>query len=159
MSDENEFENDGEGIENLRKLYKELKKANAEQAAQLAEFNASKRTASVAEILKAKGVPASAASLYNSDEVSEDAVGKWLDQYKDVFGVGGAVDENAEAADRVNGASYGEADFIQNSPERVVGSPEDIARALANASSYEDLVKSLNFPAQPKLNGGARPAR
>lgn len=144
MSDE--FDSDeGEGIKNLRKQYEALKKQNEEQSKMLSEFLGEKRKATVGEILKAKGVSPQAAALYSGEDVSEDAVGKWLESYAEVFKPATQEtappalpqnDPNANNAQRVMESAF----FTVAQPVvpavdgRISGSPTDIARLLESGT-------------------------
>lgn len=151
MSDEN-TPDEGDGIKSLRKQYDAIKKQNDELAAELATFRSEKRVATVAETLKAKGIPETAASLYSGDDTSPEAVGKWVEQYADLFGgakppaENGQPDPNAQAAARVSQASFGhpEAPAPQQGG-RIYGDPEEIRRALENLP-YPELVKQGLMP-------------
>jgi len=81
MSDDEDLDNDSEGIKNLRKQFAELKKERTAEQEELSKFRLGARTTSVSTILKAKGIPESAAKLYTGEDTSEDAVGKWLEEY------------------------------------------------------------------------------
>ena len=153
MSEEN-ITDEGEGIASLRKQYEATRKQNEELAKELAAFRNEKRQATVAEVLKAKGLPEKAASLYSGDDVSPDAVGKWVSDYADVFGIkqeGGAAqaaDPNAANAERVSAASFGAPGTEQFTPGQPVGDPVELLH-LMNTLPYEKLVE-LNL--QPKPN-------
>ena len=68
----------------MRRQAKQLKEATDA----LAKYQARERTASIAEVLTEKGLPAKVANLLPSDlEPTPDAVSKWLEDYADVFGV------------------------------------------------------------------------
>lgn len=87
MSDEFDDTQESEGIKSLRKAHDALKKQNDELLGELNKFRADQRKQSVAGILKAKGLPEKAASLYSGDDASEEAVGKWIEEFGDVFGL------------------------------------------------------------------------
>ena len=154
MSGEYDDTNEGDGIASLRKQYEATRKQNEELAKELAAFRNEKRQATVAEVLKAKGLPEKAASLYSGDDVSPDAVGKWVSDYADVFGIkqeGGAAqaaDPNAANAERVSAASFGSPGTEQFTPGQPVGDPVELLH-LMNTLPYEKLVE-LNL--QPKPN-------
>lgn len=164
MSDETNPD-EGEGIKSLRKQYDAMKKEKDEMAERLSKFEAAHRTATVAETLKAKGIPETAASLYSGDDTSPEAVSKWVEQYADLFGGAKAPaensppDPNAQAAARVSQASFGhpEAPSPQGNGQ-VLGDPAEIRRGIESAASYDDLVKNYGFP---PLAGGlyVNPAR
>lgn len=162
MSDENEtHENsDSNGIANLRKQYEEQKKQNDALLAELNSFRSEKRQATVAEVLKAKGVSPAAAKLYSGEDVSEDAVGKWLEENADVFGAPSKqIDPNEADAARVAAASFGNTAGVQQDPApgQVLGDPEQILHAIKTLP-YEDLQK-LGIMPQDKgqlFNSGRR---
>src|SRR3954464_4280343 len=53
----------------------------------LAKIEAAQRKTSIAEALKAKGLPEKVAAFYPQDaDASEEAVAKWVQEYADVFG-------------------------------------------------------------------------
>jgi hypothetical protein len=152
MSEENEFDgNEGEGIKNLRKEFNALKKQLEEKDTELAGYRQEKRSSSVAAVLKAKGLSEKAASLYTGEDVSEDAVGKWLESYADVFGVNTPApasqpDANALAAQRAAEASFESLEFgtpPANSP--VHGDLDELTRAMRSLP-YEELVKRGLLP-------------
>lgn len=153
MSDDGNLEG-GAGIASLReaheKLQKELKAAHDE----LSGYRAEKRSQTVAEILKAKGANPAAAKLYTGEDTSEGAVGKWLEDNADVFGVvsNGAPDPNAQNAQRVADASFGNVQSIQNGPgnQVVLGDPESIQHAI-DTLSYDELVKLGYMPPRGQL--------
>lgn len=149
MSEENEFaENESEGVKSLRKAYEAQKKQNDELQAELQAFRSERRQSSVADVLKAKGLPAGAAKLYNGDDVSEEAVGKWLEEFADVFGVKSAEnDANSQNAQRVTAASGGAVDSIAagDSKGPILGDPNEMLHAM-NTLPYEELQRLGYLP-------------
>lgn len=145
MSDEFDFDDEqGEGIKNLRKQYDAMKKQNDELAKQLSAFQSEKRQATVAEILKAKGVPTSAAKLYTGDDASEDAVGKWIEDFADVFhvqteGKAGENDANANSVQRISAASFGQNTDAPGSTDGqpIMGDPVELLNYVRNAPMEE----------------------
>jgi hypothetical protein len=156
-TDDGSGDNDSDGIKNLRRQHKqaaaELKTAQDE----LAKYRAAERVQTVAEVLKAKGLPDKVATLYQGSDVSEDAIVKWAEQYADVFGKSstegqssqsGVNESNSQSAGRVNDASEGNVHPTQNpkGPSgRILGSPDEIQHAL-ETWKYEDLVKAGYMP-------------
>ena len=136
MSDDdidNTPDDEGEGIKNLRKQFTALKKERDADQEELNKFRLGARTTSVSTILKAKGIPESAAKLYTADDTSEDAVGKWLEEYGDVFlPTSAGTDENTENAKRVSDASHGTSSTSSNDAGqgRVFGDLDEIRRSL-----------------------------
>lgn len=156
MSEEATNPEEGEGIKNLRKQYEATQKELAEARKLLEGFQAEKRSASVVDILKAKGVDeakaAKTAKFYAGEDTSEDAVGKWLEENADVFGLSATKqaenDEAARSAARVADATTGFSDGLANGPSgpgRVFGDPAEIQRAL-DTLPYEELQKLGYMP-------------
>lgn len=155
MSEENEVTNEGEGIKNLRKEFNALKEQLKVRDEEIAGLRAYKRERSVSDVLKAKGVEekkaAKAAALYTGDDDSEDAVGKWLESYADVFGItantnsGSENDANAAAAERTSMASFGSLDPGVSEAGPVVGDFAEMERAMRTLP-YEELVKRGYLP-------------
>ncbi len=152
MSDDDNTPDETEGIKNLRKQFEQVQKTNKEQAELLAKYAAKERSVSVAEILKSKGLPEKAASLYTGEDASEDAVGKWAEQYKDVFSGGAEApaeeqlpDLNADAARRTSEASFGNVNSVQHSPGVPIG---DLQQAINhyNNTPEEQLMKEGWLP-------------
>ena len=147
MSDEENL-NEGEGIANLRKQYEELVKEVKGLKAENSQYKTKERASTVAEILKAKGVPASAAKLYSDEDTSEDAVSKWLEDYADVFHLSSSKedDSNSQAVRVVSNASHAnrETQAFDNAGQ-VIGNPDELLQLIQN-SSYDDLVKQGLMP-------------
>lgn len=144
MPEENEpLEQDSEGVKSLRKQHEAQQKRIAELENEKAVRDARDRASSVATILEAKGIAPSAASFYSGEDVSEDAVGKWLEAHADVFNVTAATsteeDANTIAAARVNAASSGRVEDI-STPTGRVHDPEEALR-LFDVLPYEELLK------------------
>jgi hypothetical protein len=153
MSDEDDTTEEGEGVASLRKQYAALKKQLDERDTELGTLRAEKRKSTVAGILKAKGVPEAAASLYNGEDVSDDAVGKWLENYADVFGVKqeAAPDANSQNAQRVSDASFGNSDDTGiGATGQMLGDPAELER-LMRSLPYEELQKRGLVPASGGL--------
>ena len=159
MSDEldgtDENSGDSEGIKSLRKQYEQTAKELKAAQERLAEIDKRERQTSVAELLKAKGVSPSAAKFYNGDDVSEDAVGKWIEDHADVFGLNKQeaqqVDPNEEAARRVSEASYGTTP-THPTPMGQVADPIEALRQMQSLP-YEELVKLGRVPDPSTLWG------
>lgn len=158
MSDEN-LPDEGDGIKNLRKQYDAMKKQNDELLSELGTFRAERRASQVAEVLKAKGVPAEAASLYSGEDTSEAAVVKWVEQHASVFGgvkqeadQADVPDANAEAARRVAGNSFGavEGSSVPTAGAPILGDPDEMERFMRTAP-IEELQKRGLFPANGTL--------
>ena len=141
--------NDSEGIKDLRKKFED----QANQLKALLEENsklkADSRKSTVAELLKAKGVDAKFAKLYNSEDASEDAVNQWAEEF---FGVTTAgSEENNEELDNIRAIQEATSGGTARTASRsengaILGDPDALQKLMENAGSYEDLVKQLNFP-------------
>lgn len=154
MSDDNEFNEGGTGIADLRKHYENLKKELDAERAELQTFRQRDRQQTVAELLKAKGVPEGAAKFYSGDDVSEDAVGKWAEENATLFGGQPAqtaqTDANTQSAQRIASATYGSVSApAPDASGRVLGDPEAIQHAI-DTLPYDELVK-LGY--MPKIDG------
>lgn len=95
MSD-NDWYEDGEDnsggtgnlVNDLRNQLKEKSKAEKELTNKLAQLEGQFRVQNVGAVLKTAGVNEKVAKLVPSDiEPTAEAVGKWLEEYKDVFGI------------------------------------------------------------------------
>lgn len=158
MSDENDDTTanggEGSGIANLRKEFENLKKQLRERDEELNGLRAEKRTRSVADVLKAKGVDetkaAKAASLYNGADASEEAVGKWLEDFGDVFG----LNQQAQQQDaqqqaeiqRVQQAAFGTQPSIGQPPANAFVVDPVEALAAMQSLPYEQLVQQGYLP-------------
>jgi len=141
MSEEtNQSGSDSEGIANLRRQYEQLQKDLKARDDELAGFRAEKRQSSVADFLKGKGLDAEkaskAAKLYSGEDTSEDAVGKWFEDYGDVFGAVSPqtqqASENAAAAAQITDfAQTGSAPLAAASIDgKVIGDPVELDRIM-----------------------------
>lgn len=75
-------------VRDLRKQLKAKSKENQELASKLAEQTTQTRGMTLKELLKGAGVPEKVASLVpGTVEPTAEAVGEWLKEYGDVFGV------------------------------------------------------------------------
>ena len=157
LDTEVETQSDSEGIKSLRKQFEAQKKELAELREFREKASREQRQSSVAEVLKAKGIPAGAAKFYDGDDTSEDAVGKWLEAHADVFQIkspegddGQQVDENAQAAKRVTTQSFGTT--TNHAPLGRAMDPEEALR-LIQTQPYEELEKLGLVPPREKLHG------
>lgn len=80
--------NDSDLVKQLRKQLREATKAKADLEKEVGSFRAEKRSTTIADVLKAKGVNPKVAKLIPTDlEPSDEAVAGWLEEWGDVFGV------------------------------------------------------------------------
>lgn len=156
MSDEIDT-NESEGIASLRKAHDKLKSELDSALKELGTYRAEKRSQTVGEYLKAKGVNPAAAKFYTGDDTSEDAVGKWLEENKDLFPASSpstttSADPNLLSVQRVAEASFGTVNSMQNGTDaaRVLGDPEALAHAIRTLP-YDELVKQGYMPPNGQL--------
>jgi hypothetical protein len=165
MSSENGNGEEGNGIANLRAEFEKRGKELETALAELNTFRAKERTSTVAQLLKAKGVPEAAAKFYNAEDVSEDAVTKWADENRALFGAGQSAGQSTTTTasqptgpspvDQINDAMHQNADELPGPSVtgQIVGDPEQIAHAL-NTLPYDELVKLGYMPQANGLYGG-----
>lgn len=136
--------------EHLRKLEKEnkaLKEANEKALAQL-------RQRTVSDVLTAKGYKAKVAKLIPADvEPTDEAVGKWLEEFADVFGVTPDAGEGKAEDGAAAPAEGDKLNRISEATAAVSGVPTsqaDLRTKLADPSlTREQLVELIN-----KAGGG-----
>lgn len=153
--DENE-QNDQNGPKDLRNALDKANKEKAALAKQVAEFTArldqlerEKKSASLADLLKAKGVDPKYARWADKDEIepSESAVDAWLADNKDLIPV------TAESA----GGSDESAPENQSAPtgdqgDPFAGMPEELQAVLKAMQSSQELESSAStsIPLDPR---------
>jgi hypothetical protein len=90
-----EAEVGGEGIKSLRTAYTKLKQENSTLKTEVQTFRAEKRTTSVAQALKSKGLPEAAASLYTGDDTSEEKLTEFANGLAAMFNIQPQTTEGA----------------------------------------------------------------
>ena len=159
MSNEQYWENDSEnlenelnrsqnsygddGIANLRKAKRADEKRIKELEEQLAKFSRESNERTVKEILESKGVNTKAARLVlkDLDAIDEQSVTNWLLENGDLIG----YTPSANQVDTENLRALQQQDSATQSADTPAYS-EDIERAIANATSEEEImsiIKSL----------------
>jgi hypothetical protein len=160
MSDEDGTENNSTGG-GLRKQLEDALATIKAQNDRLDKFETVEKAKTVAQVLTAKGMDEAralkTAALYRGD-ASQDAVGKWADEYADVFGVKAVddqsqqqagqqqiVDPNVLAAQRVTGAAFGSQSVTQNDPAngKALGNPEELLALITGPTRlpYKELQR------------------
>lgn len=107
MADDNwydENDDDGQGnpnlVNDLRKQLKEKAKAEKDLETKLNDLQAKWRATEVGTVLKSVGVSEKVAKLIPADvEPNAEAVGAWLEEYKDVFGIKQTEDSTSTDVD------------------------------------------------------------
>jgi len=136
--------NGDDGIANLRKAKRADEKRIKELEEQLAKFSKESNERTVREILESKGVNTKAARLVlkDLDTINEDAVSNWLIENGDLIGY---TPNQEKPVDTENLRALRQQDDATQTADTPAYS-EDIARAIANADSEEEImsiIKSL----------------
>jgi len=132
-----------DGIANLRKAKRADEKRIKELEEQLAKFSQESNERTVKEILESKGVNTKAARLVlkDLDAIDEQSVSNWLIENGDLIGYTPSTNQ----VDTENLRALQQQDSATQSADTPAYS-EDIERAIANASSEEEImsiIKSL----------------
>lgn len=134
-------------IKNLREQYEAEKKARAELEKKLGEFSKANRERSIKDTLNGFGVPPKVAALIpDSVDASEEAVGKWLGDYADVFGLKfeQAPATPAAAPDQQTVNAFQRAQAVERTSQQAPQSGNDAALAqIVNATSEAELLAFL----------------
>lgn len=148
-------DNDSDLVRDLRKQLREKTKSEKDLLTKVQDFERKSRSASIADLLKAKNVNPKVAAFIPQDVTADaDGVAKWLEEYGDVFGVQpqgetteqvtttppAGADEGAVAA-----LAAAQAAASQGSPAAVL--PTSLAaleKATEGAHSLEEIVAKLN---------------
>ena len=137
---EDSFEvEDSHLVKDLRKQLNEALKAKKVFEEELGQYKSQLRERSVAEVLQSKGVNPKVAKFLPSDVDGDEAIGAWLEENADLFGVAPpsvpAVSEEARSEmSRANALT-----------ERAV-SPDkahDLEQQIANANTVEEINQAL----------------
>lgn len=134
--DEAPVERDSTVIRELRKINNSQSRKIKELEEQLSSFAKTARTRTVAELLESRDLnPKIAAFIPDTVEPTAEALGKWLDDYADVFGAAPA--KQAEPPSE-NLAALRQMDSVMSGATSAPGA-NDLRAAIANASSVEEL--------------------
>lgn len=160
LLDENDdVRDDSRLVKDLRKQLEAEKKARQADQERLASLERAQRSNTLTEVLSSKGVNPKVAQFYPSDkETSPEAVEAWLSEYGDVFGAKPAPVEDTTPKDQVDPTDLGFDPTTQAAYRRLAmtsGSGQipadkatEIARAIADAKSPEELTQALRRVAQ-----------
>jgi hypothetical protein len=143
--DDDQVERDGNSTSAMKQL-RAADRAKAKRIAELEEqlngLSASTRERSVKDALNSRGLnPKIAAFVPKDIEPTDEAVGKWLDEYGDVFGAaptGGAVDAETQQ-------SLTDMDATMQEASTPAGR-ERIEQRIADAQTQEELMQVLGIP-------------
>lgn len=129
---------DSTAMRELRKADRAKAKRIAELEAQLTSLSGAARERTVGEVLQARNLNPKIASFIPADvEATEEAVGKWLDEYGDVFGAAtkGAPSEEEEQETLAQLRQIDSMASGLNIPSGV----GDLATRIASVNSKEEL--------------------
>jgi len=148
--DYDDFDIDGDGgISDLRKAYRKAQRQIKELTEQNQTLIEQGRGRAVRDVLAAKGVrnPDKIAKLIPSNVADEAAVGAWLDEFADVFGVTSDGDGSGASDGTPQGVSQEDVDAFASISQAGVGSPAeaeaDLMARIQNADSPEALAALL----------------
>lgn len=129
---------DSSAMRELRKADRAKAKRISELEAQLATLSGAERSRAVKDVLQARNLnPKIAAFIPSTVEATEEAVGKWLDEYGDVFGATQA-EEPSESEAQATLAQMRQVDNLAGGLTIPSGSG-DLAARIASVNSKEEL--------------------
>lgn len=139
--DTEDFEaEDGHLVKDLRKQLNEALKARKAAEEELGQYKSQLRERSVAEVLQAKGINPKVAKFLPSDVDGEEAIGAWLEENADLFGVVPQASEPAVSEETRTELSRANALTERSvSPDKV----HDLEQQIANANSVEEINRAL----------------
>ena len=129
-------------VKKLRKAKRADEKRIKELTDKLESLSKVERERTVKEVLSKKGVNLKAARLVLKDieEVSEESVGKWLDDNADLFGI--AVNTDAPKVSESDLAALRQQDVVSQgalTPDR----SQELSSKIDNAESMDELLNLL----------------
>jgi hypothetical protein len=135
-------------LKDLRKQLKLQSQKNKELEEKLAEQTTRTRSMTLAEVLKGAGVHEKVASLVPSSvEPTAEAVGEWLKEYGDVFGVGtqGTTSPTEGQEDQEVPPEAQTMSQMQNvaATGEIKGQTRQVTQADLNAASSEEEIWAL----------------
>ena len=136
---------DNNAMRQLRKALKAEQAKNKEFEAKLAELSTANRGRAIQDVLAGKGLtnPKIAKLIPTDIDPTAEAVGAWLEEYGDVFGVGATPEESGKPAlgtDDV--ASLRDIDSVVMGQQDIKGQMDLLAK-IQNAGSMDDLQAVL----------------
>lgn len=149
--DDDDFLDDDNGQESgalreVRKAQRAAEKRAKELEARLAEYESKERQRNLASLLEQRGLNPKISAFVPSDVVDEDAIGSWLDEYGDVFGVPTPQQGTAEQQEQAPGYDPGlNAAFndVANGGTPPTGDEAQLLSSIAAAKTPEDLNRLL----------------
>lgn len=129
------------GLQNLRKADRAKSKRIKELETELESLRSFQRQSVVSSVLNERGVNPKIATFIPSDVANDsESIGKWLDEYGEIFGVQPQVEQSM--VDQENLSTLRQIDAITGSalsPDDV----NDMFSRLNNAQSAEELMEMI----------------
>lgn len=133
---------DTELVKNLRAALKAQTKARKEAETERDGFKTTTRKSSLADLLKARELdPKVAAFIPAEVEATEEGVGKWLDEYGDVFGAKPPAQQQSALTDEQI-AAMRQMDSLAGATSPAV--TNDMLRSVQNAETPEALIALIH---------------
>jgi hypothetical protein len=133
---------DTELVKNLRAALKAQTKARKEAESERDGFKTTTRKASLSDLLKARELdPKVAAFIPAEVEATEEGVGKWLDEYGDVFGAKPAAQQQSALPDDQI-AAMRQMDSLTGAASPAVAN--DLLRSIQQAETPEALIAMIH---------------
>lgn len=133
----------------LRRVIRDLKKSEKEATERAVNLERQLRTNTVTGVLAARAVPAKVANLIPSDvDATPEAIGKWLDDYGDVFGIQQTANESGQTVS--NGAA---GTVTTSQPNADISAMQRMQQTAASGdlfSAQQALMTKLTDPALTK---------
>lgn len=131
-----------QAMKNLRDAYKALKRENQTLKTQVEESSKATRKSTLTQLLKARELPDKIAAFIPSEvEATEEAVGKWLEEYGDVFGVQPPAQQQQSALSDEQIAAMRQMDVIAGSTSSAQAN--DMLQRIQSAESPEALIAMI----------------
>jgi hypothetical protein len=136
---------DSELVRNLRAALRAQTKARKEAEAEVNGFKTTTRKSTLTELLKARELDPKVAAFIPADvEATEDGVGKWLDEYGDVFGAKKPETQQQQQSSLTDEqiAAMRQMDVVTSSASSTVNN--DLLRSIQNAETPEALIAMIH---------------
>jgi hypothetical protein len=141
---EDEVESTDEGMKQLRKAYRELKKSHDEVTEALKGFKAKESKSTVESVLREKGLNPLLAGLYKEEDASKEAITAWVETYGAAFGaapVDGAGESGSSVED--GAATAGADDGSQNEAKRLQAATSGGSAPAAGEAAQINAIKGV----------------
>lgn len=146
-----DHENDSDLVKNLRAALKKANARTAELETEVGTFKSQTRDNSITAYLKTKNLPEKVAKLIPKDvEANDEALGSWLAEYGDVFGI--KVESTGEGQDGAEhttstAADAGQVAALARAQQTSHEASADLPVGLqAKVQSINDIAKTAKTP-------------